>query len=588
MPSNEGRGYVLRRIIRRAIRFGQVLDIREPFLHRIAGKVIEVMGPDYRELTDSRSYILGVIENEEKRFSDTLVYGMRVLEDNLAELQERNEHTIPGDLAFKLYDTYGLSVDIVQDVARQEGLTIDMDGYESAMAGQRAKSQQSWKGSGEEEIPEIYRKVIGRKESTLFTGYGELNTRATVKSIVLSGEPVPSIQPGDEAEILLDRTPFYGESGGQVGDTGWISRNGTTFLVTQTRKIGQDLIVHQGKLESGTLQVDEEVDARVDGEKRASTARNHSATHLLHAALREVLGDHVKQAGSLVSPDRLRFDFSHFAQVDPDKLHEVETLVNRHILANLPISVEEMALEEAMKTGAMAIFEERYGEQLRLVRVEDGVSLELCGGTHTHRTGDIGLFKILSESAVGANLRRIEAVTGLRALGYVQDQDRMLRAVSGLLKSAPDQVEDRVKRLLGDLKQGEKELESLQAKLRTNQSGDLASQARDVNGITVLASQVAADSPKVLRELADQLKEKVPSGIILLAADSDGKAMLICLVTKDLTDRFKAGAIIGRLSPLLGGKGGGRPDMAQGGGNQPEKIPQAIQAIYDLVKEGGG
>lgn len=420
MPSNEGRGYVLRRIIRRAIRFGHTLGIKDPFLHLVADRVIEIMGQDYGELVSSRNFIHGIIINEEKRFTDTLHFSMKVLKENLDELKERGGDTIPGDLAFKLYDTYGLSVDIVQDVAREEGLKIDMTGYDRAMAGQRIKSQESWRGSGEEEIPDVYRKLAAGGLFSLFSGYEGLNSVSKVIALLKAGKEASSAQAGDEVDVILDRTPFYGESGGQVGDTGWLIGDGLRFYVRNTLKFGLNLIVHLGKLEEGSLVLGDDVEARVDVEKRNATACNHTATHLLHAALREVLGDHVKQAGSLVSPVRLRFDFSHFSQVSRESLKDVESLVNQHIQENFPLSTEVMSREEAMKTGAMAIFEERYGERVRLVRVGDGISMELCGGTHTKRTGDIGLFKIISESAVGASLRRIDALTGKAALELIQ------------------------------------------------------------------------------------------------------------------------------------------------------------------------
>jgi alanyl-tRNA synthetase len=584
MPSNEGRGYVLRRIIRRAIRFGQVLGINDPFLHLMADKVIDVMGQDYGELVSSRSFITGVVINEEKRFADTLHYGMKVLEENLEELIEKGGDSIPGALAFKLYDTYGLSVDIVEDVAREEGLKVDMAGYELAMAKQRAQSQESWKGSGEEEIPEAYRNLLTRGLTSQFLGYERLSSGSKVTALLVAGKDASSAQAGDNVEVILDRTPFYGEAGGQVGDTGWLLRDGVRLQVTDTLKFNHNFIIHQGKLEEGTISLGDEVEAQVEGEKRKATARNHSATHLLHAALREVLGDHVKQAGSLVAPKRLRFDFSHFAQVGQERLKEVEALVNRHIRENLPVSTKEMSREKAMKTGAIAIFEERYGEKVRLVRVGDGISMELCGGTHTSRTGDIGLFKIVSESAVGANLRRIEALTGEAALGYVQGLDDDLKFVAVSLKTSQDQIKDKVERLLKEQKLRERDVESLKAKLLSTRSGDLLSGVKEIRGIKVLVRELEADSPKDLREFADRIKEGLGSGIVVLGAKKAGKVMLICLVTQDLLDRFKAGEIISRLSVMVGGKGGGRADMAQGGGSRTDKLGGALESAYQLIE----
>jgi alanyl-tRNA synthetase len=585
MPSNEGRGYVLRRIIRRAIRFGNVLGIKEPFLHLVADKVIDMMGRDFGELVSSRALIQGVVLNEEKRFADTLHYGMRVLEETLEKLRDRGEYTIPGDLAFKLYDTYGLSLDIVEDVAKEEGLKIDTVGYEEAMAGQRSQSQESWKGSGEEGVPEAFRKLTAKGISSRFVGYEVLRVRSKIVALVRGDKEASSAQAGDEVEVVLEQTPFYGESGGQVGDTGWLLGNGMTTQITNTLKFGQGLIVHQGKVEKGTLSIGNEVEAKVNEQMRRATARNHSATHLLHGALREVLGDHVKQAGSLVAPDRLRFDFSHFAQVDRERLKKVEALVNSYIRENYTLDTEEMSREEAMNSGAMAIFEEKYGEMVRVVRVGDGISMELCGGTHTRRTGDVGLFKIINEGAVGANLRRIEALTGERAMEYVQNQEDELMSVASFLKTTPDQAKEKVERLLKEQKDKDREIEILKSKLFSTRSGDLFEGVRELNGVKVFAEEMDAASPKDLRGYADQIKDKLGSAIVVLGTKQGGKAMLVCVVTKDLTGRFKAGEIISRLSSIVGGKGGGRPDMAQGGGSSPEKLQSAFEAVYKMVAE---
>jgi alanyl-tRNA synthetase len=585
MPSNEGRGYVLRRIIRRAIRFGQVLDIKDPFLYRVANRVIDIMGQDYGELITSRSFIEGVVINEEKRFADTLFYSMKVLEEEVDKLKEEKKDTIPGNLAFKLYDTYGLSVDIVEDVAREEELKVDLAGYETAMERQRTQSQESWKGSGEEAVPEAYRKLSTNGMTTQFLGHQTLNSESKVLAILKGGKEASSIETGDETEIILDQTPFYGEAGGQVGDTGWLVKNGMKIRVTNTLKFNQGLIVHQGRMEGGALSLGERVEAKVDEEKRTATALNHTATHLLHTALREILGDHVKQAGSLVAPDRFRFDFSHFTQVDHEKLKEVERLVNKYITENLPVSSEEMPKEDAMRSGAIAIFEERYGDRVRLVRVGEGISMELCGGTHTTRTGDIGVFKIISESAVGANVRRIEALTARAALEHIQNQDDDLRFVASVLKTTPEQIKDRVDRLLKEQKHRERELESLRSKLLSTESGDLLEGLKEVSGTKVLAREVGAESPKELREFADRVKEKLQSGIVVFGSKHAGKALLICVVTKDLHDRYHAGEIIRRLSEIVGGKGGGRNDMAQGGGSKPEALGQALETVGQMIED---
>ena len=583
MPSNEGRGYVLRRIIRRAIRFGQALGLHDPFLHKVSSKVIDVMGQDYSELIASRQFIEGIVLNEEKRFGDTLHFGMRMLQESLAELREKGADTISGEVLFRLYDTYGLAPDLVEDIAKEEGLKIDQAGYEKAMSRQRVQSQEAWKGSGEEEIPEVYRKLTSHGIKSRFLGYELLSTRSIVKAILKDKKEVPSAGPGEEVEIILDQTPFYGASGGQIGDTGWISRDGTRFAVKVTLKLAQDLIVHIGRIEEGTLSRGNEVEARVDEERRQATANNHTATHLLHAALREILGGHVKQAGSYVGPDRFRFDFSHFTQVDPERLKEVEELVNRTIRQDYPLSVRELPREEAMKSGAMAIFEERYGDVVRIVSVGEGISKELCGGTHTERTGQVGLFKILSEGAVGANVRRIEALTGPAAVAYVQHMEDELKAMALLLKSTPDQVKERVARLLKEMRELERETESLKAKLLSSQTGDLLAGVREIGGIRVLAKEVGAVSPKELRDMADQIRDRMGSGIVVIGTRKDDKAMLLCTVSKDLTARYKAGEFMARLAEMVGGKGGGRPDMAQGGGPRPEELERALQAVYEMV-----
>jgi alanyl-tRNA synthetase len=586
IPSNEGRGYVLRRIIRRAIRFGQTLGLKDVFLHIICNKVIEMMSKDYGGLVQSKGLIEGIVSNEERRFTDTFQYSMKVLNEEINKLKVKGKDTIPGEVAFKLYDTYGLSLDIVEDVARDENLSMDLPGYEKAMTRQRTLSQESWKGSGEEEIPKAYRGLLARGFTSRFLGYETLISKSKVDALLVDGKETPSAQEGSRVEVVLDQTPFYGKAGGQAGDIGWLLDGNVRFHVTDTLKFNQNLVVHKGNLEAGTLAVGDEVKAQVDEKTRNATIRNHSATHLLHAALREVLGDHVKQAGSLVAPDRLRFDFSHFTQVSTEKLAEVERVVNGHIRENLPLHTAEMSKEEAMKTGAMAIFEERYGKTVRLVSIGEGVSMELCGGTHTKRTGDIGLFRIISESAVAANVRRMEALTGEAALRYDQKLERDLANTASLLKAAPDQLEERVERLLKEHKEKDREIQSLKSKLLSKKSRDILSGAREIGGIKVIAQEMEADSPKELRESADKIKDRLVSGIVLLGAKKEGKVMLICVVTKDLMDRFKAGDIIRQLSNIVGGKGGGRPDMAQGGGSKPEGLENAFEALYDLIGEG--
>ncbi len=586
MPSNEGRGYVLRRIIRRALRFGQVLGLNKTFLCPVCTRVIETMGDVYNELSHSQSFIEGVVENEEKRFADTLRYSMKVLNEEISEIKAHGENIIPGNVVFKLYDTYGLPVDIVEDVARDEEISVDKAGYTTAMSRQRSMSQESWKGSGEEKIPEAYRKLISKGIYTRFVGYDAVESGAAVIAILKDGIDAVDIGEGDEAEVVLDQTPFYGESGGQVGDTGSLQSKDSVFDVTRTIRIGQGLFIHKGRFSRGSFQVDDQVAAKVDFAKRSATALNHSATHLLHKALREVLGDHVKQAGSLVSPSRLRFDFSHFTQVDHESLMEVERLVNGYIRDNLSIETAEMTKEEAIQTGAMAIFEERYGRKVRVVNMGAGISMELCGGTHTKQTGNIGLFRIVSESAVAANVRRIEALTGDKALAHDQSQEKELRHVAELLKIAQDKAAERVERILSDIKEKEKEIATLKSKLFAGKSDDLLAGVREINSIKVLARRLETDSQKELRDAADKIRDKLASGIVILGGVNGDKVMLICMVTKDLTQQYKAGDIIRHLSGQVGGKGGGRPDMAQGGGSEPEKLNDALEAVYGFIEKG--
>jgi len=585
MPSNEGRGYVLRRIIRRAVRYGQYLDLQAPFLFKVCHKVVDIMGEDYPELIQSREFIGRVVENEERRFSHTLRFGLKVLYEEIEKLRAQGSKTIDGKVAFKLYDTYGLSLDIVQDVARDEGLNVDVKGYEQEMEGRRRMSQESWKGSGEKEIAPGHKELLAQGLKVEFLGYEALSAESEVVALLVEGVQVQEITQGQDAEVVLDQTPFYGEAGGQVGDTGWLLSNGSRFRVADTIKVADKLILHKGKLLSGHISKGDTVKAHVDKERRQAIAINHTATHLLHRALRDTLGEHVKQAGSLVAPERLRFDFSHFTQVPRETIREIERIVNRRIRENHPVNVMEMTREEAFKTGAMAIFEERYGEVVRLVKIGEGISMELCGGTHTQRTGDIGLFRIVSEASVGANLRRIEALTGEAALLHDQGQDDELISLSTLLNTTPRGVLERVQRLLSESKGKDRQIEALKAKLLTNKSEDLLEGLREIGGIKVLAMELDVDSPKEMRESADRLKDKLKSGVILLGTRKDKKVMLTCVVTKDLVENVNAGEIIERVSRLVGGKGGGRADMAQGGGNKPQELARALEEVFRIVEE---
>ena len=592
MPSNEGRGYVLRRIIRRAIRYGQVIGLKDPFLHRLTDKVIDVMGPDYPELAHSRRFIDEVVINEEKRFADTLFHGLSILKEEVGALRAKGQSIIPGGLVFRLYDTFGFPPDLVEDIARDEGLRVDIGGFDQAMAEQRAASQRSWKGSGEEEIPETYRRLDARGLESQFLGYEALKAQARVISLIKAGDPprrdckeVDSAGKGEHAEIILDQSPFYGESGGQVGDTGWIGNDSLSIEVLDTIRYPTNLIIHKGKIIEGVISVGDTVEAKVDERRRRNIAHNHTSTHLLQAALREILGEHVKQAGSYVGPERARFDFTHFARITPERLKEIEMLVNLNIQKNLPVTTRVMPRDEAFKQEAIALFEERYGDQVRVVTIGDSLSRELCGGTHVTATGDIGVFFLASEGAVASGIRRIEAYTGEGAVVEIQKEMDNLKTISGLLKTTPDKLVTKVQHVIGDQKEKDRQIESLKARLSRKQSEDLITSAKEINGIKVISQEVTAVNPKDLREFGDHLRDKLGSGIIVLGAKANNKVFLLCRVTPDLTDRFNAGKIIKDLSVLVGGKGGGRKDMAEGGGTEVSKLRNALAKVYDIIFE---
>ena len=583
MPSNEGRGYVLRRVIRRALRYGQILGIKGAFLHRLTDTVVEVMGPDYPELQQSRRFVDEVVINEEKRFEDTLFHGVSVLKDEIDGLRTKRQSIIPGGLVFRLYDTYGFPPDLVEDIARDEDLTVDLAGFDQAMAEQRAASQRSWRGSGEEEIPGIYRTLDASGVECQFLGYETLMAKAKMISLLKHGKEVGSARAGDQVEIILDRTPFYGEAGGQIGDTGWIASDSCRVEIEDTLRYPANLIIHKGKLIEGVLSPGDTVQAMVDEKRRNSVAHNHTATHLLQAALRETLGEHVKQAGSFVGPERMRFDFTHFAQITPERLKEIEMLVNLNIQKNLPVTTRIMPRDEAFRLDAIALFEERYGDQVRVLTIGDGMSQELCGGTHVKSTGEIGVFFLVSEGAVASGIRRIEGLTGEGAIREIQKEVDNLKAVSGLLKTTPDQLVTRVEHFIDIQKQKEREIESLKARLATKQSEDIITTAREVNGVKVISQEVAADNPKDLRDFGDHLRDKLESGIIVLGARDKDKVFLQCRVTPDLLTRFNAGNIIKELSVLVGGRGGGRKDMAEGGGTKVSELKKALSKVYDII-----
>ncbi len=584
LPSNEGRGYVLRRILRRAIRYGRQIGLNKPFLHETAGVVFDIMREAYPELSEASAFITNVIQNEEVRFSETLDNGLRLLSDSLAELRAKGQTTVPGEVVFKLYDTYGFPVDIVQDVVRDEKFAIDKEGFEKAMAGQRAQSRSVTSFTA---INEAYKMLSADGFKTRFDGYHQTETNSTVRLLVKDGQETDTAEAGDQVDIITETTPFYGASGGQVGDTGTIRAAGDSsrleIAVEDTVKDPTGLIIHKGKVSRGTLAKGEEVVLSVDCGKRAATAGNHTATHILHAALRSVLGDHVKQAGSMVASDRLRFDFSHFSQVTPDELDAVETFVNDRIRENVPVDINEMDVDEALSSGATALFEEKYGDVVRVISL-DTFSRELCGGTHAGRTGDIGLFKIISESSVASGVRRIEALTGKAAVEHVQEGDKILRHAARLVKTNPESIVERIEKSMSYQKGLEKEVAQLKGLLASKSADTAAEETKTINGVAVLSRIVEVDEPGALRDLADQFKDRLKSGIVVLGSVVGEKVLLVAIVTKDLTKRFQAGNIIKQVAAIVGGGGGGRPDMAQAGGSKPEKLDEAIEAVYGIVE----
>ena len=583
LPSNEGRGYVLRRILRRAARHGKMLGINKPFLYQCAEVVIAMMKDVYSDLESKSSFITKVIINEEQRFMETLDAGLRILQEETAALKKAGKSVLPGALIFKLYDTFGFPTDLTADIVRRDGLTLDNEGFETEMEQQRERARGAWKGSGEESIDECYLKASSSGIVTNFCGYeGVTRDKAKVTAILVDGKSVDIAREGHQAEIVLDTTPFYGESGGQAGDTGYLEGTDFNFTVLETKKPVENFIVHKGLVKSGEIKIGATANLTVDLERRKAIAANHSGTHILQAALKAVLGDHIKQSGSLVNAERLRFDFTHFSKITDEELRRVETIANDMIRKNLAVQTEVCSLEDALKTGATAVFDEKYGATVRIVKMGE-MSMELCGGTHVQRTGDIGLLKIVHESAIAAGVRRLEAVTGREAVLHIQKAEEELKQTAGLFKAGHFEVYDRAEKLLRNVKELEKEIEGLKGKLAAKDSGDLLSRAREIAGVNVLAEEVNISDAKTLRDFGDKLRDKMASGIILLGSRTNDKAMLLCMVTKDLAGKYHAGNIIKELAPIVGGKGGGRPDMAQAGGTGPENLNQIFPALEKLL-----
>jgi alanyl-tRNA synthetase len=575
IPGNEGRGYVLRRIIRRALRHGYKLGRKEPFFHRLVADLARAMGDAYPELVAARERVAQVLAQEEERFGETLEHGMAILEQALA----RGDRQLDGETAFRLYDTFGFPLDLTADVCRERGVAVDEAGFDAAMSRQREQARAAGK----------FRAAAGldyEGEATVFQGYERLAVpQARVVALYVGGASVAAIHAGQDGVVVLDRTPFYAESGGQVGDAGeLVAADGAVrFVVSDTQKIQADVFGHHGRLASGTLEVGDAVGANVDAERRARTMRNHSATHLMHKALREVLGPHVQQKGSLVDADKTRFDFAHNAPMSADEIRRVEEIVNREILANVATEARVMAFDDAVKAGAMALFGEKYGDAVRVLDI--GSSRELCGGTHVARTGDIGLFKIVSEGGVAAGVRRVEAVTGENALAWVQELDQRVAEAAAALKAPAVELGAKIGQVLDHAKSLEKELARLKSKLAASQGDDLAGRAVDVNGLKVLAATLEGADVASLRETMDKLKDRLKSAAIVLAAVDGAKVSLIAGVTPDATAKVKAGELVNFVARQVGGKGGGRADMAQAGGSEPAQLPAALAGVADWVRE---
>ena len=573
VPSNEVRGYVLRRIIRRAIRHGYKLGQTQPFFHKLVVTLVREMGSYYTELVSGEARATQVLAQEESRFAETLATGMALLDTAAAKLKSS---VIPGETVFRLYDTYGFPLDLTADVARERGLTIDQAGFDAAMEAQRVRARAASKFGTD------LRESVKLPGRTNFSGYDRLAGPGRVSALIFDGAVVDRMLPGQEGQVVLDHTPFYAESGGQMGDTGTLAGAASRFIVRDTRKLGASF-AHIGVLETGEIRVGDELEASVDGERRAAIALNHSATHLLHGALRQILGKHVQQKGSLVAPDRLRFDFSHTQPVTLDELRRIEELVNEEIRRNAPVETRVMALDEAVAAGAMSLFGEKYESDVRVLSIGE-FSMELCGGTHVSRAGDIGLFKILGESGVAAGVRRIEAVTGKAAFEWLLRTEQVLRDVASMLRGSREDVDEKVRELVERSRRLEKEVQQLKSKLASGQSGDLSTQAKDVGGVKVLAALVEGADAKSLRDAVDQLRSKLGSSVIVLATVKEGKVVLVAGVSADLLERFKAGDIVGAVAAQVGGRGGGRADFAQAGGTQPENLSAALLSVEALVR----
>jgi alanyl-tRNA synthetase len=576
IPGNEGRGYVLRRIVRRAIRHGYKLGRKGAFFHKLVADLVEQMGAAYPELKEAQTRVTDVLRQEEERFFETIEHGMSMLETALAELDAKGSKQLDGELAFKLHDTFGFPLDLTADVCRERGITVDEAAFDEAMARQREQARSAGKFKSAQGL-----EYAGEK--TTFHGYeNEIFDDAKIVAIYVDGVSAKEAQPGQQAVVVLDHTPFYAESGGQAGDQGVLANAAVRFAVADTLKVQSDVVGHHGSVEQGTLKVGDVVKAEIDTVRRLRTARNHSATHLMHKALREVLGSHVQQKGSLVDPDKTRFDFAHNAPMTDEQIRRVEEIVNAEVLANAPGIVRVMPYDEAVKGGAMALFGEKYGDEVRVLDL--GFSRELCGGTHVNRTGDIGLFKIVMEGGVAAGIRRVEAITGDNAVRFVQELDARINAASAVLKAQPSELTQRITQVQEHVKSLEKELGALKSKLASSQGDELVSQAVEIGGVHVLAAQLPGADGKTLRETVDKLKDKLKNAAIVLAAVDGNKVSLIAGVTAEASKKVKAGDLVNFVAQQVGGKGGGRPDMAQAGGTEPQNLAAALAGVNEWVK----
>ncbi len=583
-PDKDGRAYVLRRVMRRAIRHGHRLGIHEPFLHHCALRVVDDMADVYPQLAERRALIEQISLQEEERFRRTLDRGLQLISENKNWVDLGGVRSLPGEVAFKLYDTYGFPLDLQNVIGEEQGFAIDQQGFDTELGQARLRSQGSKIGSSA--VADVYPELAQQLGAVEFLGYDQEEARSEILSLVSDGGPVDALGEGESGEIITRATPFYAEQGGQVGDRGAIEIDGARFEVDDTQKPVEGLVVHRGKVVSGSFEVGATVDLRVDHGLRSATRRNHSATHLMHWALRKVVGETAAQKGSLVGPDRLRFDYSGTRPLEAAEIQQIEDLVNACVLENTEITTDALAMDEAKARGAIGIFEEKYGEVVRMLTI--GPSLELCGGTHARRTGDIGLFKVLSETGLAAGVRRIEASTGLNALGHLRRVESELTGAASLLKSPATQLRDRVERLLEQQKESQREIERLKRSLMSGDSADLSANAREIDGASVLGATVELGDAGALREMADQLRDKLAPAVILLGSPSkDGKkALLVCSVSKDLTGRFRAGDIVKAAAGIVGGNGGGRPDFAQAGGPDPSRLEDAVQAVYAIAGAG--